>query len=120
MFNLRATTAVAIALTLASCSSTPESEPESKSYRDPYRDQAKPYERTKPLYRMSKAEKKEYWEDFYEGKVDERTTALCIFGSNSALDRKKMGCEKVVDSPEWEALQEKKAEAQRAADDPIF
>jgi hypothetical protein len=107
MFNLKTTTAtvaIALVLVLASCSSTPV-------------DSSKPYVKTKPIYAMNKAEKKRYFDNLYEGRADEAVEAACVFGSSPIFDRKKMGCEKVKDSPEWEALQEKKAEAQRIRDE---
>jgi hypothetical protein len=106
MFNLKTTAAaVAIALTLASCSSTPESE--DNSYRDPFRDAA--YQKDKPLHAMSKAEKARYWQNIYKERADIQNDAECIFGTKSIYDRDTFNCEKVEGSPEWKALQKEKS-----------
>jgi hypothetical protein len=50
------------------------------------------------------AEDKEWARRYYDRRLAQDMRAACIFGTRPAIDRSKMGCEKVKGSPEYKAL----------------
>lgn len=57
-----------------------------------------------PLHSMTKHQRSEYWKRFYANKRQLDKEAACVFGTRPSIDREKLGCEKVKDSPEWKVL----------------